>query len=176
MAGRVKWHQRLHANGGSIATGHPAWDASAGQALVAGTCTWDTAARLIRELNGRDRTDVFLGWRGDEGVDRQLAVAGGKAGRYLVVAQEPGRYFFLARQTAPAPPGALVEVVVGGLPAFYPLGVVLALPGVLTAAEHYFRTGRRARKLPWMRGEVVQRLRRHAEEERWRRRTGGNGV
>jgi hypothetical protein len=175
MSGRVKWHQRLHFNGNSIATGHAAWDASAGKGLAAGTCTEDTAARLIPELNGRDRTDVFLGWRGDEGVDQHLAVAGGNAGRYLVVAQEPGRYFYLARRPAPARPEELVEVMVGGLPAFYPRAVVPSLAAALTAVEHYFRTGRKARKLSWMQGEVAERLRRHAEDVRWRLRTSGNG-
>jgi hypothetical protein len=112
---------------------------------------------------------------GGELGDIGIVVAGGDKNRYLVVAQEPGRYFYLARRPAPARPGELIEVMVGGLPAFYPRAIVHSLPAALAAVEHYFRTGRRARKLSWMRGEVAERLRRHAEDERWRRRTSDNG-
>jgi hypothetical protein len=66
-------------------------------------------------------------------------------------------------------------VVVGGLPAFFPRAVVSSLPAALAAVEHYFRTGRRARKLSWMQGEVAERLRHHAEDEQWRLRASGKG-
>jgi hypothetical protein len=169
MSGRVKWHQRLHFESGSVTTGNPAWDSNVGKQLVRGNCTWDTAAKLIAALNGRDRTDVFMGYPGDECMDQQLVVSGGNAGRYLVLVQEPRRYFYLARQPEPTDAAGLVEVVIGGLPAFYPAALIIPLAAALAAAEHYFRTGRRARKLSWMRGDIAEQLRRGAEADYWRR-------
>ena len=168
MSNHVKWHQRLHFDGGSIASGNSEWDANAGKSLVSGGCNWDTAARLIRELNGQNRTYVFLGYMGDEGVDQQLAISGGNAGRYLVVAQELGRFFYLARRPVLAFSGELVEVMVGGLPSYYPSAIVQGLSATMDAAGHYFRTGRRGRKLSWMRCDVAERLRRGAEDKMWR--------
>ena len=148
MSGRVEWHQRLHFDGRSTA---------------ASDCTWDTAARSIRDLNGLGRTDVFLGYLGDEGVERQLSVSGGNSSGYLVVVQELECHFFLARRPASTEPEGLVEVAVGGLPAYFPPTLVHPLKAALSAAEHYFRTGRRSRQLSWMRGDVAERLRRQAE-------------
>ena len=144
MTGQVKWHQRLHSESGSEEPDN---------------CTWDNAARLIYRLNGCDRSDVFLGYLGEEGVDRQLSVTGGNVGRYVVVVQEPSRYFHLCRRPVSIAASEPVEVVVGGLPAFFPLALIHSKAAALEAAEHYFRTGRRARHLSWMRGEVAQRLR-----------------
>src|SRR5262249_56952680 len=87
--------------------------------------SWDHAKALSGWLNGRDRTDVFLG---EEGGSRYLVVAGGNAGRHIVVVQEPGRYFHLARRPDPGEAEELVEVVVGGLPDFYPPALVHPLP------------------------------------------------
>ena len=147
MPRAVKWHQQLHDDSSSA---------------TASECTWDAVSRLIRGLNGRDRTDVFLG---ELGADRLLSVAGGNSDRYVVVVQEPGRYFYLARKPAPTEQEKLVEVVVGGLSAYFPYVLVHPLNIALSAAEHYFRTGRRARILSWMRGDAAQRLRRRAEQD-----------
>src|SRR5262245_52584862 len=155
MRAQVKWHQRLH--GGS-------------ESMDTADCTWETAAGLIGGLNGRDRTDAFLGSMGDAGVNQQLSASGGKEGRYLVVVQEPGRYFYLARPLDPPEQGELVEVVIGGLSAFYPPALTHPLAAARCAAEHYFRTGRRARKLSWMRGDVADKLRRRREDQALRRK------
>jgi len=85
-------------------------------------------------------------------VDRYLSVSGGKEGRYLVAVQLPERYFYFVPQTSRARPRELVEVIVGGLPAYYPACLIQPPKAVLSAAEHYVQTGCRARKLAGMQG------------------------
>lgn len=138
MAKRHRWHTYAYADFGPSAPDEP---------------SWDHTRMLIGWLNGRDRTDVFLGEEGG----RYLAIAGGNAGRYIVAVQEPERYYHLARRPGSGERKDPVEVVVGGLPDFYPPVLVHPLPIALEVAEHYFRTGRRARRFQWVRGGMTER-------------------
>jgi hypothetical protein len=115
---------------------------------------WEYLETLIRELNGKARTDVFVSE--SEGVpgrpQRYLAVSGGNDGRYVIAVEDRTRsrrpsYCYLVKATGNSGEENLMVMV--GQPDYFPPEYVQDLDTALAVTKHYFETGRRAKKFHW---------------------------
>jgi hypothetical protein len=108
--------------------------------------SWDGVESLIRALDGKSRTDVFLD---DGGVRCMLAVSGGNEGRYVVAVQEPKAWYYLVDSKKGKED---LMVMISGLADYHPADEITDLATALAAAKYYRETGERSPALEWRRG------------------------
>lgn len=115
--------------------------------------SWERARQLIESLDGKDRTEVFIGDHQTE-AQRYLVVSGGNDSRFIVVVQE-GRpaYYHLVHSHAVEDGSMELMVRVGGLPDYYPPHQVHDLSTAVRVAEYYYKTGRRSPAFQWQLGD-----------------------
>ena len=108
--------------------------------------SWERIEALTRSMNGKARTDVFLG---SPEKRRYLAVSGANEGRYVVAVQEPTEWYCLVDSEKGRED---IFVMVGGLPEYYPAAEVHDLETALAATAYYLETGERSPNFNWRRG------------------------
>jgi hypothetical protein len=108
--------------------------------------TWATIEGAILGLDGEKKTMVVLG-TGDDGDVPHMAVAGGKAGRYVVyVTYDNAEFHSLLDPTAP---DGQVSLVAGGQRGDFSLMKCVDLKTALRAAATFSATGALDDALHW---------------------------
>jgi hypothetical protein len=100
----------------------------------------------IKNLNGRDRTNVIL----QSYKERSMTIGGGNEGRYIafVTVDRDLKFYNLIN---PKAADGTIDVVAGGQAGSFPARQVVDLRTVLKAAKYFAKFGRREPSLKWER-------------------------